>query len=210
MDSELPLGRELDSRVERDRQRRALLRRAASGCLGLAVGQLARVGQRDDLARLAADRPVVGVLEAREAPVVQTDVAEDRGGKRPFRIEPLGLRDEVDPGNLESADLVGGRRFHLARRSRRSPSSASDARGSSRAGSRSSGARAEAAAARIFDVVGNRVDRGDFDRDRELPAFAVQDRAAPARDLDAPLLLPLRPRAVLGALHELELRQGGR
>ena len=110
---ELPLGRELHARVEREDERRALLRRPAVGGLGLAVAAAPRVGQRHDLAGLAADRTVVEVLESREADGVGADEAEHGAGEPPLRIEALGLGDEVDPGELELPDPVGRFRIEL-------------------------------------------------------------------------------------------------
>ena len=202
---ELPLGGELDSRVERDRERGSLLGRPPRGLRG-AVGRAARVGQSDDLPRLALDYAVVRVLEAREAVVVQADVSDDRGRQRPLRVEAPGLGDEMNSLELQRADRVGGAGIHLAREpdeALRLGQPLGDLVAGDLQQRRQGGGRRGA----VLDLVGDRVHGGHLDGHRELPAFAVQDRSAAARQLDAALLLPLGTRAILRSMHDLELDQ---
>src|SRR4029079_18995118 len=112
---ELALRRELDSGVERKEEGVGFLRELAGRRLGLAVRRAARVGQRDDLARLSADRAVIEVFEASQAAVVGPDVAEDVRRQASLRVDALGLREEVDSGDLPRPDARGSGAVHLPR-----------------------------------------------------------------------------------------------
>src|SRR6185503_18386027 len=87
---ELVLGGELHARVEGEDERRPLLRGPAR-LVVFAVAAAPGVGEGDELAWLAADGPVVEVLEAREARAVGAHEAEDGRSEMALGIEALRL-----------------------------------------------------------------------------------------------------------------------
>jgi hypothetical protein len=59
----------------------------------------------------------------------------------------------------------------------------------------------------VFDFVGRRIDGSRFNGNGELAPVAVEDGAAPRRDVHPLLLLALGPGAVLAPLRDLELHE---
>ncbi len=175
---ELLLGGVLDAGVERDDKRRALLRRLAGKGLPFPVGGPPRVRQRDDLSGLPADRPIVGILEAGEPPVVGAHVAEHGRRDRALRVETPALGDQMDAGQGEATDPRGDGWLDLALEPHEAFSLIQAREQPGRGNPQQRGERVRRCL-RVADLVGDRVDGGDLDGDGELAALPVEDRSAP-------------------------------
>ncbi len=203
---ELSFHGELDPRVERHEERRAFLRRSPVRRFRFSVGRAARVGERDDLSRLAADRRVVEVLETCEPLVVGADVAEDRRGEPSLRVRPLRFGDEVHAGDLLGAQFRCGRAVQLSAEPDETfllGQTGPDRRLGLTEIPRQDACRRR----RVAHLVRDRIDRRRFDGDCERPALAIEDRSAQRGNFDPALLLTLCAGTVTAAFGELELRQ---
>ena len=103
---ELLLRGELQRGVQRQRQAGPFPRRTARWALGLSVAGTAGVLEGHDLARLAADRLVVQVLQPSEPAVVGADVAEHRtrracpSGRSAWSRPRAGSPEGAAPGSF--------------------------------------------------------------------------------------------------------------
>ena len=105
---ELALGRLLDGGIERQLEAVSLVRGSAD-----AAGEhlaAARIAIELQVLRLAADDPVIALLEPFEPLGVDADEAEHVGRQVAVRVEPPAFGDRVDPRELEPRD-----RLRLAR-----------------------------------------------------------------------------------------------
>ena len=166
----------------------------------------ARVHGDQHLAGRAVQARVEGVLNAAQALVVQSDVADGLRGQFALGIETLRLLLKVDAAQVHGADPLAGFRVHLARDPGEGVRRLEPRHHLPRVAVQD--ARQQAGGVlRVGNFAGNGKHRVHRNGHGQLVAVAVVNDAAAGRHRNRALLLPLRALQPVAVTEDLQLNQ---